>query len=621
MKIRRTSAALAVTVTGALLFSACSGTSGEGETDGGDDAGINTATAVTVAWEAPLNELNLSSQNGNATQNAVINYMLNSGFSYYDADLNIVKDESFGTYEKLSDDPLTVKYTFGDDTKWSDGTPVDATEILLDWAGQSGKFNTVEAQTDEEGNVTNQAEVDAGVYFDGSDPGVALISQNPEISDDNKSITVVYDKPFGDWELSWTNEFVPAHVVGQKALEIEDPEEAKAAVRDAILNNDTAALSKISKFWNEGFEFTSLPDDPSLYVSNGAYTLEEYKENQYLTLKANPDFKGKNKGSVETITVRYIDDPMAQVQALENGEVDLIGPQASADVRTALEGLDGVETHSGIEGTYEHVDLVFQNGGPFDANTYGGDAEKAKAVRQAFLLTIPRQTIVDNLIKPLNPDAEVRNSNILLPGSPNYDEMVAENGSDFYDASKAAENLEKAKQLLADAGVATPVKVRFAYNNENTRRVNELALITDTAAQAGFEIVDTGRPAAEWGTLLATGQDQYDASLFGWQSTSTAVTESDANFRWAPNPGVNNYGKYDNPAVDAALDKLQVSTDPEEQFQLQLEVEKNLWADGFGVTIFQFPAIQGWDENLKGVESITISPTIFHGFWNWTFEG
>ena len=73
--------------------------------------------------------------------------------------------------------------------------------------------------------------------------------------------------------------------------------------------------------------------------------------------------------------------------------------------------------------------------------------------------------------------------------------------------------------------------------------------------------------------------------------------------------------------MDAALDKLQVSTDPEEQFQLQLEVEKNLWADGFGVTIFQFPAIQGWDENLKGVESITISPTIFHGFWNWTFEG
>ncbi|MFD6167331.1 ABC transporter family substrate-binding protein, partial [Oerskovia sp. NPDC060287] len=69
--------------------------------------------------------------------------------------------------------------------------------------------------------------------------------------------------------------------------------------------------------------------------------------------------------------------------------------------------------------------------------------------------------------------------------------------------------------------------------------------------------------------------------------------------------------------VDAALDQLQVSTDPDEQFALQLEVEKNLWADAFGTTIFQFPAIQGWNENLKGVDAITISPTIFYGFWNW----
>jgi len=617
LKIRRTSAALAVTVTGALLFSACSGTSGEGNTET-DDSGINTESAVTVAWEAPLNELNLSSANGNATQNAVINYMLNSGFNYYDADLNLVQDESFGTYKKVSDDPLTIEYTVGDDTKWSDGTPFDATDILLEWAGSGTNLNTVQAETDEEGNVTNQDAVDAGVYFDGSSPGVALIQDTPTISDDGKTITTVYSKPFGDWELNFTNQFVPAHVVGQKALGIEDAQEAKDAVRDAILNNDTAALSKISAFWNSGFEFVKMPDDPALTVSTGPYTLDAYEENQFLTLKANPDFAGQNKASIDTVTVRYIDDPMAQVQALQNGEVDLIGPQASADVRTALEALDGIETRSGIEGTYEHVDLVFQNGGPFDPATYGGDAEKAKAVRQAFLLSIPRQTIVDNLIKPLNPDAEVRNSNILIPGSPNYDQMVAENGSSEYPNEG---DVAKAQQLLADAGVATPIEVRFAYNNENTRRVNELALITDTATQAGFTIVDQGRPAAEWGTLLQSGQDQYDASLFGWQSTSTAVTESDANFRWSPTPGINNYGQYNNPAVDAALDKLQVSTDPEEQFQLQLEVEKNLWADAFGVTIFQFPAIQGWNDGLKGVEPITISPTIFHGFWDWSFEG
>jgi peptide/nickel transport system substrate-binding protein len=612
---RKAAAAVSVAAASALALTACSD-SGD---DAGDDSGINNESAITVAWEAPLNELNLNSGNGNATQNAVINYMLNSGFNYYDADLKLVQDESFGTYEKTSEDPLVTEYTLGDDTKWSDGVALDSTELLVEWAAQSGVFNNVEAVTDPEtGEVTNQAELDAGVYFDGSTPGVALIEKTPEISNDGKTISFEYSKPFGDWELNFTNEFVPSHVLGQKALGIEDPTEAREAVRDAILDKDMAALSKIAKFWNSGFEFTSLPDDPSLYISNGPYTMTEYEENQFLTLKANPDFQGEHQASIDTVTVRYIDDPMAQVQALQNGEVDLIGPQASADVREALEALDGIDTKAGIEGTYEHVDLVFQNGGPFDPATYGGDEAKALAVRKAFLLTIPRQTIVDNLIKPLNPDAQVRNSQILLPGSPNYDEMVAENGSAEY---PDAGDVEAAKALLAEAGVTTPIPVRFAYNNENTRRVNETALITDAASQAGFEIVDTGRPAAEWGTLLQAGQDQYDASLFGWQSTSTAVTESDANYRFSPNRGLNNYGFYNSPEVDAALDKLQVATDPEEQFQLQLEVEKNMWADAFGVTIFQFPAIQGWDETLSGVEPITISPTIFYGFWDWSFDG
>ena len=52
---------------------------------------------------------------------------------------------SFGTYEKTSDDPLTVKYTVDDDTKWSDGTPVDAADMLLAGPRQSGNLNTIAA--------------------------------------------------------------------------------------------------------------------------------------------------------------------------------------------------------------------------------------------------------------------------------------------------------------------------------------------------------------------------------------------------------------------------------------------------------------------------------------------
>ena len=153
-----------------------------------------------------------------------------------------------------------------------------------------------------------------------------------------------------------------------------------------------------------------------------------------MTFEINPDYDWGPKPKVATIVYRIIGDPTAAVQAMENEEIDIIQPQATADILTQLEALAdrGVEVETGDGGTYEHVDLVFDNGGPFDPANYGGDEAKALAVRQAFLKTIPRQEIVDRLIVPLNPDAELRDSFTTVPGAPSYDAIVAENGSAEY---------------------------------------------------------------------------------------------------------------------------------------------------------------------------------------------
>src|SRR5690606_37914253 len=95
---------------------------------------------------------------------------------------------------------------------------------------------------------------------------------------------------------------------------------------------------------------------------------------------------------------------------------------------------------------------------------------------------------------------------------------------------------------------------------------------------------------------------------------STAVTESDANFR---TKGPNNFYGYSNEAVDALFEELQTETDPARQIEIQIEVEKHLWEDAFGTTIFQFPAVNAWNSNVTGIDPIPLSPTVFHGFWNW----
>ena len=606
MRITRKAAIASVATVSVLALAACSGAD-EGTDGDGENAGINTDTAINIAWNQPFSSFNGESITGNATANNIITYMANSRFNDYDTDLELVIDESWGTYEKVSEDPLTVKYTYADTAMWSDGVAGSPADLLLEWAAQSGKFNNVEPEYDDEGNVTNQEAVDAGIYFDAASPSVALIEETPEI--DGDSITLVYSKPYADWEVAIDNN-LPAHIVAQRALGIDDPEEATEALVKAITDENAADLSKIAKVWSDDWNFASLPDDPQLLVSSGAYQISEFVEEQFLTLTANPDYKGDRPAVFEKVTIRYNGDPMGQVQALQNGEVDLISPQSTADVLTALKAIDGLTVETNVEGTYEHVDLQQGNGGPFDPATYGGDAEKAHKVREAFLKTIPRDKIVSDLIVPLNPDAEVRNSYTQVPGSPMYDGIVEANGQQ----EKYGEvDVAGAQALLAEAGVPAP-QVRLLFDPNNTRRVNQFELIKGSAAEAGFDVV-AYTVQTDWGTDLSNAKSFYDAALFGWQSTSTAVTDSDANYRTG---ATNNYFGYSNPEVDALYDELQTETDAAEQERILSEVETHLVDDAFGVTIFQHPGVTAWNpEKISNVQKLGIAPTIFYGFWEW----
>jgi peptide/nickel transport system substrate-binding protein len=298
------------------------------------------------------------------------------------------------------------------------------------------------------------------------------------------------------------------------------------------------------------------------------------------------------------------------VQALENEEIDIIQPQSTADLLTQVLALAdrGIEAQTGDTGTYEHIDLVFDNGGPFDPATYGGDEATALAVRQAFLKAIPRQGIVDRLIVPLNPDAQLRDSFTVVVGAPTYDAMAAGNGSADY----ADLDIEGAIALLAEAGVETPIEVRFHFADDNPRRSNEYDLIAPSVAEAGFTLIDGRSPT--WGQDLGS-TSLYDASLFGWQSTSVAVADSESQFGTG---GQSNYGGYSSEVVDGLYDQLKASTDADVQRQLLLDIEKELWADAFGLTLYQHPGLTAFNSTyVSGVSAITLSPTVFWNFWEW----
>src|SRR5699024_5102844 len=257
----------------ALVLTACT------PPGGGDDDEASNDTAANIGWNESFRSMNTPTANGNATSNAILTYMMNDNFGYSHDHLE-VQDGALGEIEQVSEDPLKVKYTFNDDAKWSDGTPVDAADLALTWAGTSANFNTVESNSDDEGNVKENDE--DTVYFDSSTAGSALIKDFPAIPDDSQQMTPTYAKP----SAGWATEFgtgaagvgVRAHIVAKKALGGYDPEEGKQAILDAIKDEDTKALSKISNVWNTGFDFTSMPEDEDLLVHNGPYKMTKFEE-------------------------------------------------------------------------------------------------------------------------------------------------------------------------------------------------------------------------------------------------------------------------------------------------------------------------------------------------------
>ena len=158
---------------------------------------------------------------------------------------------------------------------------------------------------------------------------------------------------------------------------------------------------------------------------------------------------------------------------------------------------------------------------------------------------------------------------------------------------------------MNDAGVT------YSTLKDNVRRESEFAIYQPALAEAGFNLID--KRNLDWGSKLGDGT--YDAVYFGWQSTSLAVSADKETFG---STGLNNLIGYSNDKVDALFDDLIVTTDPAEQLRLQIEIEKLLFEDAVGITIFQFPSATMWNaERVKNVNPGTLAPTMFYGFWDW----
>jgi peptide/nickel transport system substrate-binding protein len=572
---------------------------------------------ATVAVTGSLTSLNANSSYGRASSlNADVAYLTGSSFAYPDADYALVHDTSFGTAEVTERDPLTVRYTIADDVVWSDGVPVTPADLLLAWAANSGSLDTpdldVDAYIDPETGRFGELPDDV-VYFDGArGRGLELATQTPQLGDDGRSLFVHYDAFTPAWETALAPG-LPAHIVASRALGLPlraddtaataDPDDAEArhaqqALVDAVADGDTAALSAIADVWNGAYDLTGAEPDAELLVANGPYLVSAVADGA-VTLTANPRYRGSRAPMIETIVLTTIGDPDELVRRLRAGEVDVASPAPDAELAGELGDIPGLTVTAGSEATFEHLDLQFA-----DSKSGLFDDER---VRRAFLHVVPRQQIVDELVAPVQADAGQLDSFVLRPGVEGYDEAIAENGSAEYQST----DVDAAKELLAEAGVTSP-EVCILYDRSDERRAAEFALITTSAARAGFRVTDCSRP--DWSSLLGVA-GAYDAALFAWDTTRLGPSAIAAVFR--SDSKIANLNRFADPQADALVDEIAGSDDPETQTAALQELDAILWADAYGVPLFAHPTLTAVSDRLTGVSRSPLARGVLWNAWAW----
>jgi len=582
-----------------------------------------TRSTVVVHDTNSLTSFNSGTPDTNLTINGAVGYLSGIGFNYYDDKKNLVKNPTFGSYKivKNGATDFRIQYTIEKGRVWSDGTPITAVDLLLSHVLSSNAYSKAAGLGDPDSDTVPA--FNSNAY--GSTYNDNIVGQ-PVLSADKMSLTLQWKQKLANWDLFGPGPS-PVHTLvllseGKKALgTVKENEAARDRFLTAFNSKNTAVLKAIGKVWSESYNITEVNDktNPLLFVGNGGFLVDSAVSKSSVTMKKNPKYNSgpKLSGSVDTIIFKFIGDSTAAAQALANGELDVYSGQPTADAVAALKKISGVTVKGGIAATYEHWDprVNAAPGQPEYKGLFKGHGGKGAELRKAFLLSIPREEIVEKLIRPINPDAVVLGSTFLSPGQEGYDRLVANNGSGYYVGPQDVLNA-KASRLLKkyypSASASNPVKVTVLVPGNNARRAAEFALAKANALKVGFELV--GDVQASWSPKIQNSE--YDAVFYGYGATSTAQTGSNANFIIG---GGNNRMGVELPALDKILQGLQPPLSNSALVTKIIAAERILHAEGITLGVFQFPAVTAYNKDLKNVKPAPLSPNLVWNYWEWAY--
>ncbi len=318
-------------------------------------------------------------------------------------------------------------------------------------------------------------------------------------------------------------------------------------------------------------------------IGTGPYMLEKWDKGNEMVFTANPNYWG-DAPIEKTAIIKWNSEAAARWNELQAGTVDGIANVGPADFPTIEANPDyklypGLSTNTmylGMNNTFPPFDNV--------------------KVRQAVALAVDKQRIVDNFYPP---------------GSVTADQFMPPSIFGYTaDSKTTAFNIEEAKKLIADSGVALPIKVQLSYRDVVRGYLPQPGVVaTDLQAQLKEIGIEVEINVMESGAFLdAASAGKLPLFMLGWGADYPDATNFlDYHFGTGANAS---FGDKDPKLTDLLTQAAQLS-DPAARLKIYTEANNEIADFVPMVPIAHGGNANAWKASIKGAYTGAFSAAQF----------
>jgi peptide/nickel transport system substrate-binding protein len=312
-------------------------------------------------------------------------------------------------------------------------------------------------------------------------------------------------------------------------------------------------------------------------VCAGPYKFVERAQQDRIVFEKFADYWNKDNVFIDRIVYLPIVDSTVRLANLKSGGLDLIERLLATDIKD-VRADPKLKLSAALSLGYEGITINIGN----DKNK--GPLSQSAKVRQALDLSIDREAINQVVYN----GEFVPGNQWVNPEHPYYQKAYP----------VRARDIAKAKALLKEAGVTTPVTVDLMVP-KNVERETVAQVIQSMAAEAGFDLKIR---VTELATALKQAEaGEYQAFILEWSGR----TDPDGNsYIFHKTKAPQNYSAYSNPDVDKALDDARLVTDMAQRKSIYENMTKSILEDEPIIYIYHRKNLIAHTTKLEGYRAM-----------------